>query len=120
MNNGVPPTARKARTGELTPPGITRQARWYSSAERGWRDSRRVLGRRLLMRVSLWINRCAHGRSWPLRRMPPAHPGHAPRRHAAPRAADARAGAPPWTRAARAVRVADRPVYATPGAAHAP
>src|SRR5881392_1261244 len=53
MNNGVPPTARKARTGELTPPGITRQARWYSSAERGWRDSRRVLGRRLLMRVSL-------------------------------------------------------------------
>src|SRR2546430_12734706 len=53
MNNGVSPTARKARTGELTPPGITRQARSYSAAERGWLDSRRVLGRRLLMRVSL-------------------------------------------------------------------
>src|SRR5580658_4953770 len=35
MNSGVPPTARKARTGELTPPGMTRQARAYSSAERG-------------------------------------------------------------------------------------
>ena len=40
MNSGVPPTARKARTGELTPPGMTRQARSYSSAERGCRDSR--------------------------------------------------------------------------------
>src|SRR5439155_18610477 len=106
-------TARKARTGELTPPGITRQARWYSSAECGWRDSRRVSGRSLLMSVS-WINRCAHGPSWPPRRTPPPHPGHAPRRHAAPLAADARAGAPRWTRAARVVRVADRPVYATP------
>src|SRR5205823_3234624 len=27
MKRGVPPTARKARTGELTPPGITLQAR---------------------------------------------------------------------------------------------
>ena len=27
MKSGVPPTARKARTGELTPPGIARQAR---------------------------------------------------------------------------------------------
>ena len=27
MNRGVPPTARKARTGEFTPPGITLPAR---------------------------------------------------------------------------------------------
>src|SRR6186713_2255297 len=27
MKRGVPPTARNARTGELTPPGITRRAR---------------------------------------------------------------------------------------------
>src|SRR4051812_1531303 len=32
MNRGVPPTARKARTGELTPPGITRLARSKSAA----------------------------------------------------------------------------------------
>src|SRR3954469_12733170 len=32
MKRGVPPTARKARTGELTPPGITRRARSNSSA----------------------------------------------------------------------------------------
>src|SRR3954465_14740258 len=32
MKRGVPPTARKARTGELTPPGITRWARSNSSA----------------------------------------------------------------------------------------
>src|SRR6478735_7013028 len=32
MKRGVPPTARKARTGELTPPGITRCARSNSSA----------------------------------------------------------------------------------------
>src|SRR5262245_50473350 len=35
MNRGVPPTARNARTGELTPPGITRCARsnsvWLAS-----------------------------------------------------------------------------------------
>src|ERR1700716_564849 len=35
MNSGVPPTALKARTGELTPPGMTRHARSYSSWERG-------------------------------------------------------------------------------------
>src|SRR3712207_6672170 len=35
MNRGVPPTARKARTGELTPPGMTFCARANSSAERG-------------------------------------------------------------------------------------
>src|SRR5450432_1566728 len=32
MKRGVPPTARKARTGEFTPPGITRLARSNSSA----------------------------------------------------------------------------------------
>jgi len=36
MNNGVPPTARNARTGELTPPGMTRQARSNNPSERGW------------------------------------------------------------------------------------
>ena len=35
MNRGVPPTARNARTGEFTPPGITRWARANSSAETG-------------------------------------------------------------------------------------
>src|SRR2546425_6742059 len=32
MKRGVPPTARKARTGEFTPPGITRCARAKSSS----------------------------------------------------------------------------------------
>src|SRR5690606_28525029 len=32
MKRGVPPTERKARTGELTPPGMLRQARSKSSA----------------------------------------------------------------------------------------
>src|SRR3954468_1303529 len=35
MNLGVPPTARNARTGEFTPPGITRCARSNNSAEAG-------------------------------------------------------------------------------------
>src|SRR2546422_622278 len=34
MNSGLPPTARKARTGELTPPGMTFCARLKSSSER--------------------------------------------------------------------------------------
>jgi hypothetical protein len=33
MKRGVPPTALKARTGELTPPGVTVDARAKSSAE---------------------------------------------------------------------------------------
>src|SRR6266702_6875001 len=33
MKSGVPPTARKARTGELTPPGITLWARANSSSD---------------------------------------------------------------------------------------
>src|SRR5678815_2216608 len=32
MKRGVPPTARKARTGELTPPGMTLRARSNSAA----------------------------------------------------------------------------------------
>src|SRR3954471_18517226 len=35
MNRGVPPTARKARTGEFTPPGVTRPARSNSCADTG-------------------------------------------------------------------------------------
>ena len=35
MNRGVPPTARKARTGELTPPGVTASARRSSASEAG-------------------------------------------------------------------------------------
>ena len=35
MNRGVPPTARKARTGELTPPGMTASARSRRAAEAG-------------------------------------------------------------------------------------
>ncbi len=35
MNRGVPPTARNARTGEFTPPGITCCARSNSSADLG-------------------------------------------------------------------------------------
>src|SRR3954469_18612588 len=31
MKGGCPPTAPKARAGLLTPPGITRQARWKAS-----------------------------------------------------------------------------------------
>ena len=33
MKRGVPPTARNARTGELTPPGVTRGARSNSAAD---------------------------------------------------------------------------------------
>jgi len=35
MNRGVPPTARKARTGELTPPGVPARARSKSAADPG-------------------------------------------------------------------------------------
>src|SRR5690606_4658992 len=35
MNLGVPPTARNARTGELTPPGTTARARSYRAVEAG-------------------------------------------------------------------------------------
>src|ERR1022692_3545950 len=35
MNTGVPPTAPNARTGELTPPGMTAQARPKNSPDRG-------------------------------------------------------------------------------------
>src|SRR5512146_2808516 len=33
MNSGVPPTARNARTGELTPPGMARRARSNSAMD---------------------------------------------------------------------------------------
>ena len=45
MNRGVPPTALKARTGELTPPGVTASARSKSAADRGGR----VAGARLIV-----------------------------------------------------------------------
>ncbi|GAA4906270.1 hypothetical protein GCM10023237_27240 [Streptomyces coeruleoprunus] len=35
MKRGVPPTARKARTGEFTPPGVTWDARSKSDCETG-------------------------------------------------------------------------------------
>jgi hypothetical protein len=35
MNNGVPPTLRNARTGEFTPPGISRPARANSASLTG-------------------------------------------------------------------------------------
>ncbi len=35
MKRGVPPTARKARTGEFTPPGVTRDARSKSDCDTG-------------------------------------------------------------------------------------
>ncbi|CAM5304096.1 hypothetical protein SALBM311S_11518 [Streptomyces alboniger] len=35
MNRGVPPTARKARTGEFTPPGVTAAARSNRACETG-------------------------------------------------------------------------------------
>ena len=42
MNRGVPPTARNARTGEFTPPGITRCARSNNAAEAGVAGTRPV------------------------------------------------------------------------------
>jgi hypothetical protein len=33
MNRGTPPTARNARTGELTPPGVTAEALSKSAAD---------------------------------------------------------------------------------------
>ncbi|GLZ06410.1 hypothetical protein Acsp03_38760 [Actinomadura sp. NBRC 104412] len=48
MNGGVPPTARKARTGELTPPGTTRVAlsnsRWETCWETCWETWNSVTG----------------------------------------------------------------------------
>jgi hypothetical protein len=35
MNGGAPPTLLNDRTGELTPPGMTRRARSKAAAERG-------------------------------------------------------------------------------------
>ena len=35
MNRGVPPTARNARTGEFTPPGVTAWARSNRACEAG-------------------------------------------------------------------------------------
>ena len=44
MNRGVPPTARNARTGELTPPGMRRWARAKRAAlELAGEDTRRIL-----------------------------------------------------------------------------
>src|SRR3982750_686116 len=51
MKRGVPPTARKARTGEFTPPGITRWARSNNSAlvdTARAPDPGRVVGHRFL------------------------------------------------------------------------
>ena len=51
MKRGVPPTARKARTGELTPPGMTRWARsnrplrWWSWQRRRPRSVLGFVGR---------------------------------------------------------------------------
>jgi hypothetical protein len=33
MNTGVPPTPLNARTGELTPPGMSCRARWKAASE---------------------------------------------------------------------------------------
>ena len=41
MNRGVPPTARKARTGELTPPGVTASARSNRACEASIEVTRR-------------------------------------------------------------------------------
>src|SRR5690242_14985907 len=44
MNRGVPPTARKARTGEFTPPGVTARARSSSACEAGASKGYAVMG----------------------------------------------------------------------------
>src|SRR4051794_9189170 len=43
MNRGVPPTARNARTGELTPPGVTALARSNRATDAGAAASRSVI-----------------------------------------------------------------------------
>src|SRR4051794_17634846 len=43
MNRGVPPTARNARTGELTPPGVTALARSNRATDAGAAASRSVM-----------------------------------------------------------------------------
>src|SRR6185312_9406040 len=45
MKGGAPPTLRKARTGELTPPGIDCWARSKRAAERVWLTSLSYLDR---------------------------------------------------------------------------
>ena len=58
MKSGVPPTARNARTGELTPPGITRQARSYSSSERGCRAWRATPSGMAHLSLCFSLGRC--------------------------------------------------------------
>src|SRR4051794_38915274 len=55
MNRGVPPTARKARTGELTPPGVTALARSNSATDAGAAASRSVMS-------AMWVI-VAYGKS---------------------------------------------------------
>src|SRR5581483_1912848 len=45
MKRGTPPTARKARTGEFTPPGMLRWARLKSSSERSMTQAFPDVGR---------------------------------------------------------------------------
>src|SRR5690348_1357090 len=45
MNTGSPPTAPNARTGELTPPGITAHARWNRLEESTQRLSQGLFAR---------------------------------------------------------------------------
>jgi hypothetical protein len=41
MKRGVPPTARNARTGELTPPGVSSRARLNKASDAGASDGYR-------------------------------------------------------------------------------
>src|SRR4051812_37870527 len=67
MNRGVPPTAPNARTGELTPPGVTASARANSASEAGVVTGSLSLdahpGNRALVR--LYANRRAIGSAGP-------------------------------------------------------
>src|SRR5215467_9919775 len=74
MNTGSPPTAPNARTGELTPPGMIAQARWYKPRESGtWLSARPPRRRRRGTPGAAGRARRGHHIAVPA---VPAQPGH--------------------------------------------
>src|SRR5690242_1806113 len=69
-NSGCPPTARKARTGELTPPGKSARASSKRAAEREWVMRERA-GRVAQHRPHSIPNRCSRGCPHPGTTLPP-------------------------------------------------
>src|SRR5687768_13681558 len=71
MKSGVPPTPRKARTGEFTPPGINSSARAYKVADLLCLGSGFDIGKRITRTDSEVSTTCGSG--W-VRGVAPTHP----------------------------------------------